>query len=65
MIINLRTDLGAVDRFDLGFMYCMILTRLAFSLSSSSCSIAAAFRFRDTGVVGADTRSMLFAIRVK
>ena len=46
-------------------MYCEILIRRAFSFSSSSCSIAAAFLFSEGGVFGMDTRSTLFATRAR
>lgn len=39
-------------------MNCMILARLAFSDSSSSCVIAAIFRFKDTGIDGVETLSV-------
>lgn len=49
----------------LGFMNCMIWARRAFSVSSSSGSIAAAFLFSETGTVGVETRITWFAIRVR
>ena len=50
--------------FTLGFMYCMILARRVRSISSSS-SITAAFLFNVLGGVGAETRIIWLAIRVR
>lgn len=60
-----KTHFGAWDRCCRGFMYCMSFARRALSVSRSSVSSTAALRLRDTGTVGVDTRSTLFAIRVK
>lgn len=49
------TYLGECERFNLGFMNCIILARRALSDSSSSGVMAAAFRFNDVGMVGVET----------
>lgn len=59
------SDLGARVPFCLGFINCMILARRAFSDSPTSVSIAAAFRFKETGTVGVETRKTWFAMRVR
>lgn len=46
-------------------MNCMTFVRLIFSDSSSSGSMAVAFRLSELGTLGVETRSMLLMTRVR
>jgi hypothetical protein len=55
LALDIKKYLGVWDLVGLEFMNCMILARRAFSDSSSSGVIAAALRFKETGILGVET----------